>query len=173
LERYRDYLVLLARLRLDPGLRGRVDPSDIVQETLLKAHRKRDQFRGRTEAEQLAWLRTMLMNQLADAARQLRPRRGVRECSLEESLERASERLESVLAAEGDSPGRSAIRQERLLLLAEALSCLPEDQRTAVELKYIRDLPISQIGPIMGKSPPAVASLLYRGLKKLRERLIE
>ena len=60
LERFRDYLRLLARLQLGTSPTGRVDPSDIVQQTLMEAFEKRDQFRGNTQAEQAAWLRRIL-----------------------------------------------------------------------------------------------------------------
>src|SRR6516165_9079901 len=86
LERCRDYLLLLARLRLDPGLRGVLDPSDVVQQTLLKAHAKRDQFRGGSEGELLAWLRTILAHQMADLARKHAPRLRGRERALEAAL---------------------------------------------------------------------------------------
>jgi RNA polymerase sigma-70 factor (ECF subfamily) len=173
LERYREYLHLLARIHFEPRLRAKLDPSDVVQQTLLKAHAKWDQFRGRTEAEVLAWLRTILTRQMMDIVRHFSPRQGGRERSLEVAIEDSSARLESWLAASDLSPGQRAVRQEQLIYLAAALSALPEDQRTALELKHLRDLPVSQIGAIMGKSPSAVASLLYRGLKALREQLTE
>ncbi len=69
LERYADYLRLLARCQIDPRLRSRLDPSDVVQQTLLIAHEKLAQFRGRTHAELAAWLRTILANHLARAMR--------------------------------------------------------------------------------------------------------
>src|SRR5918912_742947 len=94
LEDYREYLRLLARLQLDPRLRSRLDPSDIAQETLLKAHERRDQFRGKTEGERIAWLRTILANTLTDAVRKLGREQGHAERSLEAAVEESSARLE-------------------------------------------------------------------------------
>jgi RNA polymerase sigma-70 factor (ECF subfamily) len=173
LERCRDYLLLLARLQLDPGLRGVLDPSDVVQQTLLKAHAKWDQFRGGSEGELLSWLQTILARHLADLARKHAPRLRGQERSMEAALKHSSLRLEGWLASDSTSVGSRAIRHEQLLRLAEALACLPEDQRTAVELKHWREAPVSEISRMMGKSPAAVASLLYRGLKTIRERLAD
>src|SRR5262245_28933791 len=89
LEGYRDYLRLLARLQLGPRLQSKFDASDIVQQALLQAHECRAQFRGATESEWLAWLRTILANALAATARRFetRARQLDRERSLEADLE--------------------------------------------------------------------------------------
>src|SRR4051794_8637935 len=102
LERFRDYLRLLARLHLDERLRGKLDPSDLVQQTLLKAHQAHDQFRGQTSGELAVWLRRILVRTLADAVRDLlREKRNVAlEQSLEQALEASSARLRNWLAAE-------------------------------------------------------------------------
>jgi RNA polymerase sigma-70 factor (ECF subfamily) len=173
LERFREYLRLLARLQLDPRLRGKLDPSDVVQQTLLEAYEKREQFRGSTEGEWLAWLRQALAHNLADALRAFgQARRDVaRERSLEAAVEASSRRLQAWLAADQSSPSQQAERHERAVRLAEALAALPDDNREALVLHYCQDMPLADIAAHLGRTPAAVAGLLKRGLKQLRARL--
>jgi RNA polymerase sigma-70 factor (ECF subfamily) len=175
LEPYRDYLRLLARLRLDPRLRARVDASDVVQQTFLQAHQALAGFRGSTDAELAAWLRQILARNLAHAARDHgRGRRDVgRERSLEAALAASSARLEAWLAAEQPSPSQQAERGEELLRLAQVLAGLPEAQREALVLHYWQGRTTPEIGRQLDRSPAAVAGLLKRGLKELRRRLLD
>src|SRR5262249_22895207 len=69
LELYRNYLRLLARLQVGRRLRGKADPSDLVQEAFLAAHRTFAQFAGTTEGELVDWLRQILASKLVDLAR--------------------------------------------------------------------------------------------------------
>lgn len=171
-EEFRDYLHLLARLRLDPRLQGKVDPSDVVQLTLVKAHQHRDQLRGQTAGEKAAWLRRILANTMIDLARKHQRELAV-EQHLEQQLNQSSARLEAWLAADEDSPSEAVVRQEQLLRLAWALAQLPEEQRSAVEMHHLRDTSVAEIAALMARSEASVAGLLRRGLKKLRELLRE
>jgi RNA polymerase sigma-70 factor (ECF subfamily) len=171
LETYREYLHMLARLHLGGRLRAKLDASDVVQQALLKAHERREQFRGSTEAEREAWLRQILTTTLADSARRFGA--GRRDTGRERSLEAASSRLEAWLAADQSSPSQRAGRQEQLLLLAQGLAQLPPDQRTALELKHLHCLPVADIAQRMGRGKRAIVGLLFRGLKRLREHLEE
>jgi len=169
LEHYREYLRLLARLQLDPRLRGQLDPSDIVQQTLLRAHERFDQFRGQTDLELRAWLRAILSRSLVDAARKFGRQKGDRAQSLEAALEESSAKLETLLASEESSPSQGAARAERLMELSLALARLPEDQRTAVELRYLHGLAVPDVALRMDRSTVSVTGLLYRGMKVLRD----
>jgi RNA polymerase sigma-70 factor (ECF subfamily) len=175
LDRYSDYLRLMARLQLEPQLQAKLDASDIVQETLLQAHEHRDQFRGSSEAELVGWLRAILANTLAAAARRYLPeaRDLGRERSLQDSMAQSSARLESWLAAEQSSPSERVVRVEQLVRLAGALARLPDEQRQAVELHHLRGWLVAQIAEAMQRTKPAVMGLLFRGLKKLRALLEE
>jgi RNA polymerase sigma-70 factor (ECF subfamily) len=75
------------------------------------------------------------------------------------------------LAADQTSPSQAAERNEELLRLADALAALPEPQREVVVLKHLRGWTLRQIGEHLGRTVPAVASLLRRGLEDLRVRL--
>src|SRR5262245_45860190 len=173
LDRYRDYLHLLARMQLPPRLQAKLAPSDIVQETLLKAHEKRGQFRGQTNAEEAAWLRQILANHLAQVVRRFgRQQRNVGlEQSMQASLDDSSARLEHFLAADQSSPTQHVVRQERLVRLAEALASLPEEQRAVLELRHLQGQPVAEIARLLNKTEASVAGLLRRGLQGLREKL--
>jgi RNA polymerase sigma-70 factor (ECF subfamily) len=170
LEEFRDYLVMLARMRLGRVARNKVEASDVVQETMLEALRKRDQFRGQTEAEMAGWLRQLLAYNLADAARAAgRAKRDVgRERSLEAALAESSARLGAMLAAEQTTPSQAAGRHEDAVVLARSLTQLPEHQREALVLRHCEGCSLDEISPHMGRTPDAVAGLLKRGLRQLR-----
>jgi RNA polymerase sigma-70 factor (ECF subfamily) len=173
LEGFRDYLNLLARMHLDPRLKARVDLSGVVQQTLWEGHQALRQDPPTGDAQLAALLRRLLANNLADEVRKCyADKREIdRECSLEAALEVSSARLEALLVADQSSPEQRAGRNEDMLRLAAALERLPEAQRLAVELHYLRGWKLQEIAGELGRAKSAVAGLLHRGLDKLREYL--
>jgi RNA polymerase sigma-70 factor, ECF subfamily len=172
---YRDYLRILARLQMGAQLQGKLDASDVVQQTILHAHARRGQFRGTTEAEWLGWLRAILANVLGSVAREFgtAARDVNRELSLESELEQSSARLEKILAADQSSPSGKVVHAEELLQLAQAIVHLPDDQRRAVELHHLKGLTVAEVAAELGRTRPSVVGLLFRALKRLRELLHE
>jgi RNA polymerase sigma-70 factor (ECF subfamily) len=172
LERYREYLLVLARVQLSPLLQGKVDPSDVVQETLLKAHENQGQFKGTSEAELAAWLRRILTNTMIDAGRRFSAdgRDVGREFSLE-AIEQSSARLEALLAGSPSTPSQKGMHEERLVRLAAALEQLPEDQRRAVELHHLQGYKVEAVAGQLGRTKQAVGGLLRRGMSRLRQLL--
>ena len=174
LERFRDYLLLLARLQLGPRLQGKFDASDVVQQTLLEAFAKRDQFKG-GEGERPAWLRQILAHNLADALRAFgqAKRDAGRERSIEAAIQESSARLGAWLAAEQSSPSQRVQRHEEAVRLAEALAELSEVNREALVLHYCENHQLAEVSKRMDRSTASVAGLLKRRLKQLRECLRE
>ena len=172
LGRFRGYLRTLAEVELDHRLRRKVDPSDLVQETLLNAVRHIDDLRGKSDAEVAAWLRRILANRLINAVRDLgvQKRDYRRERSIEESLHHSTLRLQALASPEA-TPSKKLERQEILLRVTRAIEGLPEDQRQAVLLKHLKHLTIEEVSARMDRTPRSIAGLLRRGLSSLREAL--
>lgn len=176
LDRYRQYLTLLARLQLGQALRVKAGVSDVVQETFLEAHRDFAGFRGTCTAELTAWLRQVLARNLANLVRHYTAarRRDIRlEQTFAADLERSSDRLGMAVAARGDSPSTVAVRTEAGVLLAEALDRLAPDYREVLVLRNLEELPFHEVAVRMNRSVDSVKKLWARGLAQLRGLLRE
>ena len=173
LDRYRNYLGFLARGLIGGTLRGNLDASDLVQQTFLEAHRDLPKFRGAGESELAAWLRRILVHNVSQQAEYHdRLKRGRKQrMSLDELLDRSGRFVARVRSELRDSPSTCAIKREQAVLLANALACLPEDQRTSLEMHHLQGLPVPEVSRIMGRSLLSVTGLIYRGMKALRELL--
>jgi RNA polymerase sigma-70 factor, ECF subfamily len=174
LELYRNYLTLLARGQIRRDLQGRVDDSDVVQETYLAAHRDFAKFRGTTEAELVGWLRQILAARLADLVRHhLRAKR--RDARLEQrladELDRSSRALGASLVDRQPSPSQQAARREQGVILADALKALPPDYSEVIVLRHIEGLSFPEAAQRMGRSAAAVEKLWVRALVRLRRTL--
>src|SRR5262245_13392664 len=175
LELYRNYLQLVARTQIDLHLQAQVDPSDLVQEAFLEAFRDFGQFQGQKEAELLAWLRRILLHNLARLVEKqvLAQKRDVRrEVSLEQrlaALESSAAQLEAALASPWSSPSAQAEKRERAAVLADQLAQLPDDYREVIVLRNLESLAFDEVARRMNRSPGAVRILWLRALDRLRQ----
>jgi RNA polymerase sigma-70 factor (ECF subfamily) len=175
LERYRAYLLVLARVQIGRRLQGKVDASDIVQEACLGAHRDFAQFRGTTANEFVGWLRQVLASLLANLVRHYQgtQRRDVRlERQLAAELEQSSLALDRGLVAAQSSPSQQATRREQSVLLADALARLPGDWRDLLILRHLEGLTFPEVARRMGRTVDSVKKQWPRALAGLR-RLLE
>ena len=171
LEAARSYLLLQADQHLPQSIRAKVGPSDIVQETAIDAHRDFLRFRGTTQEELYAGLRTILQNNVVDAVRRFemaQKRAAKREASLSVIVDR---RGISVLPAGSNTPDHSAIRREDAALLAGVLTRVPDDYQTILRLRYWDGLTFPEIAARIGRSEEAARKLWYRALARLTEEL--
>lgn len=176
LETYRNYLHLLASAQLNERLRRRINPSDLVQETFLRASRHFGEFCGSTEQEWLGWLRTILRRSVLKMVhRQVvaRKRSVAREVSFQDLATRSGPGglgQASLVASPGSSPSAQALRQELSGLLAERLSRLPGPYREVLVLRHLEGLSFSEVADRMGRPPGAVRVLWLRALERLRQQ---
>ena len=165
-EDFRDYLQLLARLWLPRRLQRKMDAEDLVQDTILKAIKTSNPFRGDTSGQYKAWLRQILRNTLTDEMR----RRNVPEESRNWS-EQSSRMLETDLTLDRPGVVTGAILNEQLDHLAGWLGDLPNVQQDVLILKHCLGWKVAEIAEEFGRTEAAVAGLLRRGLQCLREKM--
>jgi RNA polymerase sigma-70 factor (ECF subfamily) len=172
LQAYRAYLLLIAHKELDPELRAKGGASDLVQETFVDAQRLIGTFEGTTDGPWAAWLRELLLNNLADFARRYRStgkRRLSREVDLPVSDSGAVHGGEAV--DENPSPSVRAIAAEQTATLEGALNRLPDDYREVLLLRYQGDMSFEEIGQRLGRSANAARKLWLRALRKLEQEM--
>jgi RNA polymerase sigma-70 factor, ECF subfamily len=172
---YTNHLKLVARTSIDAALRAKADPSDVVQETLIKAHAAFEQFQGATEAELVTWLRQILAHNIADLARryQAGSRRVSLEVPLEEAIRASADALDNFVAGEESSPSQAFQRRETAVVVADALATLSADHREVIILRSIEELDWPEIAQRIGRTPDAARVLWTRALKQLKPRLEE
>jgi RNA polymerase sigma-70 factor (ECF subfamily) len=172
LEEHRAELLRQAARALPAWLRGKVDPSDVVQQALLNFWGAGDQARRLSAEERLAYLRRAVDNAAANAVRDFfRLKRDVRrERPLPSPGESAAALAASLMAAQS-SPSQRADRHEQEARLGRAIAALPDDQRAAVVMRHLEGATVADIAVALGRSEAAVGGLLRRGLEKLREMM--
>ncbi len=175
-DRYRQYLWLLAQGQLGRHLRAKCDPSDLVQQTLLEAHRDFRHFAGNHEGELLAWMRQILAHNLFNETRRYaaQQRNAAREVSLDQlraGLDHSSVVLGRCLAANTETPSQLALQREAAVRLADTLARLPEDYRTVLLLRIFEGLSAEEVAERMNRSAGAVRMLQLRALTALRAEL--
>jgi RNA polymerase sigma-70 factor (ECF subfamily) len=169
LETCRRYLLLVAERQLDPKLRAKGGASDLVQETFLEAQRDFGGFRGTSEAELLAWLSRLLLNNVGNFARRYRGtnKRDVgREVLLQ--ADNSSGAAVPDPAADVPSPSVQAMEEEQTAALQRALARLPDDYRQAIVLRYQEGRSFEEIGRLLNRSPDAARKLWSRAMERLR-----
>jgi RNA polymerase sigma-70 factor (ECF subfamily) len=170
----RNYVSIAARAEVASWLKAKVDASDLVQQTLLEAHRGLANFRGTTEGEWLAWLKRILSHNAADFVRRfhgVEKRRAAREVSLAGPDD--SQAIAPQLSDGGPTPSQLIMQKEMQLQVADAVSRLPEDYQEVIILRNLQQLAFDEVAERMGRSRPAVQMLWMRAIRKLQEVLSE
>ncbi len=176
LNRFRPYLNVIAQRHLDERLQGRLDYADVVQITFLEATRDFDHFRGDTVESLLAWLRNILRNNVSTAHQQhltAQKRSARKEVRLRINSESGGSSLgmQDIVPSESSSPSQRMMRDEASVVLAICLEQIPLSQRDAIRMRYLEGMSLKEISERINKSEMAVAGLLKRGLRALREEM--
>ena len=173
--RCRNYVTVVARSQVESWMRPKIDASDIVQQTLLEAHRGLSRFAGDSEGEWLAWLRQILKHNTQDFIRRCRTEK--RGGALEVSLDAGNSASNGHCVAEPSDGGATASQvlqeHEQEIALADAIAQLSADHQEVIMLRNLQRLPFEEIAQLMGRTRPAVQMLWTRAIRQLEQRMRE
>jgi RNA polymerase sigma-70 factor (ECF subfamily) len=170
--RHRDFLCLVVRLRMDPRLRARVDPSDVVQDAQLDAFRRLRDYLDRQPMPFRLWLRKTTQERLLKVQRQhldTDRRAAGREVPLPEQ---SSILLAGQLLAGGSSPSQRLDRSETARLVRRALGELPEADREVLLMRNFEGLSNQEVAYLLGLDPATASKRHGRALLRLRAALL-
>jgi RNA polymerase sigma-70 factor, ECF subfamily len=175
LEPYRNYLRFLAAAQMGRQIGLRVTPSDIVQDTMLAAHRDFGNFVGTSSAEFSNWLRTIMARALLKAIEhhlKAEKRDVRRELSLDQiqrNFASSCNLAASLVSNRQPSPSHAAVADEEAKWLADLISRLPEDYQQVIALRNFGGLRFEEVASKMQRSTQAVRMLWLRAISRLRE----
>jgi RNA polymerase sigma-70 factor (ECF subfamily) len=172
LERHRPRLRRMAAMRLDPRLSNRVDPSDIVQETLVDAYRRLPDYLRDRPLPFYPWLRSIAWNRLIDLHRrhiQSVRRTVTRETPLSLKLsQEASEMLVTQLTMSGSGPLEALVDDELRERLHRGLESLSEIDREVLVLRHLESFSVAETAAVLDIAEGTVKSRHFRALERLR-----
>ena len=171
--RYRPRLRRMVKLRLDPRVQGRVDPSDVIQEAYLEICQKLADYLHDPQMPFFLWLRLLTGQKLALAHRQhlgVQARDAGREVSLYRGAlpEASSAALAAQLLGKLTSPSHAAMKAELKLRVQEALNSMDSIDREVLTLRHFEHLSNSEAALVLGISEPAACNRYVRALERLR-----
>ena len=161
--------------RLPDVLKGVVDVDDILQQTFLQVFRDIHRFQPQGHGSFYAWMRGIAENRLYDCVReQKRKKRGGefrRRVSVGNgSLSSAGDMID-LLTGAGGTPSQSVAHHEMMAAIRRSVSCLPKDQRDAIQHYCLEGRSLEETAQIMDRTPGAVRALIHRGKAKLQEQI--
>jgi RNA polymerase sigma-70 factor (ECF subfamily) len=173
---HRDPVRKMIGLRLDPALARRVDPSDIVQEVLLEAHRRLRDYLRQPAIPFHIWLRLIANDRMNDANRRHRQaqRRSLdREQPIAPavSADQSSIDLAAQFIDQELTPGSEAIRRELQKRLEAAVDSLDEDDRDIILMRYFEQLSNQDVAASLGLTEAAASMRHLRAIRRLQAKL--
>lgn len=165
------YVTMMADKRLDRSLRANVNPSDIVQQTMIQMVNGIRSFRGDSKEEFFGWINQIVKNESANVNRQLKRKK--RDIRRQTSLEAndSSIRPAHGLRDYNPTPKTNAISKERIELFHAALKELSAEHAEVIRLRNLEQLPFKDVAEKMGRSVDSVSKLWYRAVVKFQQEL--